>query len=400
MIACGPEIFNEAGSKREASHEPLRPTSWRGFARSPIWSVWERPYGQHAMNGQSMLPTGCSNTRARRERLCAQSGGAPACRRCDGSGPTVSWQATWRVGPQAAEGERVVRSPSDPEAQPGKKRETVWLGDTVHLTETGDPPGRTEQARTCPNRMVDGQRTVASINEWDRTAAIQEHLVARDLKPAAHLVGPVMSRTTRQAREGKGVALAHVHLDWQATQATCPQGKQSQFWWKESDEITVNVAADVWTACPVHADCTDVARSGRSAPGSAAGIAGAQTGTSHARRSGTGRSAIQHRSDALAGGAPFGLAAGSLRWAGHSPVAPCLHGRSRPCGARGRSFHADASGRNTGLPLCPPPTPSSSLRFGGSLMAPRFPVSFANSVFVWVVCTARVAHGRGFPTGW
>lgn len=38
-------------------------------------------------------------------------------------------RAKWRAGPQADEQEGVLRSPYDPEARTGKKRETVWLGD-------------------------------------------------------------------------------------------------------------------------------------------------------------------------------------------------------------------------------------------------------------------------------
>jgi len=37
-------------------------------------------------------------------------------------------RAKWRAGPQADEQEGVLRSPYDPEARTGKKRETVWLG--------------------------------------------------------------------------------------------------------------------------------------------------------------------------------------------------------------------------------------------------------------------------------
>ena len=49
-------------------------------------------------------------------------------------------QAKWRAGPCKEEGEGVIRSPYDPEAQTGKKRETTWLGYKVHLTETcGEP---------------------------------------------------------------------------------------------------------------------------------------------------------------------------------------------------------------------------------------------------------------------
>ena len=38
-------------------------------------------------------------------------------------------KAKWRAGPLADEGEGIIRSPSDPEARTGKKRETTWLGD-------------------------------------------------------------------------------------------------------------------------------------------------------------------------------------------------------------------------------------------------------------------------------
>jgi transposase len=37
-------------------------------------------------------------------------------------------QARWRAGPHQEDREGVIRSPYDPEAQTGKKRETTWLG--------------------------------------------------------------------------------------------------------------------------------------------------------------------------------------------------------------------------------------------------------------------------------
>ena len=37
-------------------------------------------------------------------------------------------KAKWRAGPQASEREGIIRSPYDPEARTGKKREVTWLG--------------------------------------------------------------------------------------------------------------------------------------------------------------------------------------------------------------------------------------------------------------------------------
>jgi transposase len=45
-------------------------------------------------------------------------------------------QAKWRAGPQESSDEGIIRSPYDPEARTGKKRETTWFGYKVHLTET------------------------------------------------------------------------------------------------------------------------------------------------------------------------------------------------------------------------------------------------------------------------
>ena len=39
-------------------------------------------------------------------------------------------KAKWRAGPQESSGEGIIRSPYDPEARTGKKRETTWFGFT------------------------------------------------------------------------------------------------------------------------------------------------------------------------------------------------------------------------------------------------------------------------------
>ena len=45
-------------------------------------------------------------------------------------------KANWRAGPQESSDKGIIRSPYDPEARTGKKRETIWFGYKVHLTET------------------------------------------------------------------------------------------------------------------------------------------------------------------------------------------------------------------------------------------------------------------------
>ncbi|HEY1348000.1 MAG TPA: transposase [Ktedonobacteraceae bacterium] len=185
--------------------------------------------------------------------------------------------AHWRAGPQVGSGDTVVRSPYDPEAVSGQQRETVWLGSNVHVTETCDEG-------EGPHLMTDVQTTLASITDWERTAQVQDPLVQRDLKPADHLVetgdvtaehvvrsrqqeitlvGSVMPDTTWQAREGHGFTASSFHLDWQATQAICPQGKVSQFWWKGESGVPILFAKADGATCPVRAPCTKSVRTGR-----------------------------------------------------------------------------------------------------------------------------------------
>ena len=148
-------------------------------------------------------------------------------------------KARWRAGPQKEDGEGVIRSPYDPEAQTGKKRETTWLGYKVHLTETCALP----EEPMRPHLIVQVQTTVATIQDVNMTATIQEELVKAELKPEEQivdtgyvdadllvssqkqgitLVGPTMPDSSWQAKAGKGFDLAHFSLDWDKQQATCP----------------------------------------------------------------------------------------------------------------------------------------------------------------------------------
>lgn len=186
-------------------------------------------------------------------------------------------KAKWRAGPVSNEGEGGVRSPYDSEAVSGKKREKEWLGYKVHLSES------CEEGES-PNLITDVQTTVASVTDWEMTRVIQEQLTRQELKPAMHLVdtgyvtaehllhshqqdiellGPVMPDTTWQAKDGKGFTLAHFHLDWQAKQATCPQGQVSHSWQKEGEDIRILFAPADCAACPVRTACTRSASTGR-----------------------------------------------------------------------------------------------------------------------------------------
>jgi transposase len=95
-------------------------------------------------------------------------------------------RAKWRAGPQADEQEGVLRSPYDLEARTGKKRETVWLGYKVHLTQTCD--AESPETPEVPHLIVQVQTTVANVQDVEVTATIQQELAQTDLLPQDQIV--------------------------------------------------------------------------------------------------------------------------------------------------------------------------------------------------------------------
>jgi len=186
----------------------------------------------------------------------------------------------WRAGPEKKDGAGVIRSPYDSEAQTGKKRDTVWLGYKVHLTETCALP----EEPMRPHLIVQVQTTVATVQDVEMTATIQEELVKAGIKPEEQivdtgyveadllassqqrgikLVGPTMPDSSWQAKAGKGFDLAHFSIDWTTLQATCPQGQQSSRLSQAGKRMEVVFATEVCAACPVRGDCTRSQTTGR-----------------------------------------------------------------------------------------------------------------------------------------
>jgi transposase len=184
-------------------------------------------------------------------------------------------QIRWRDGPAVRNEQRIV-SPYDPEARSSRKRDMVWLGYKVHLTETCDQdPG-------CPHLITHVETTVATLQDTEMLAPIGEQLRAKDLAPAEHyvdqgypsgpelvkqaqlgtqIIGPVGQDTSWQQREQTGYAVGDFTLDWHAQVATCPQGKQSVGWTQPQDRrqhptVVIRFATATCLCCPVRAQCT------------------------------------------------------------------------------------------------------------------------------------------------
>ena len=166
-------------------------------------------------------------------------------------------------------------SPYDPEASYANKRSTTWLGYKVHLTETCD--------EDTVHLITNVETTQAHVADIDQTQPIHEALASKALLPNEHavdagyvdgtllvdsdqsfgieLIGPARPDVSWQARTPEGYDLTQFQLDWQAQQARCPQGKQSQSWTPSKDAwdnptIRVQFARTDCRLCPHRHQCT------------------------------------------------------------------------------------------------------------------------------------------------
>jgi transposase len=163
---------------------------------------------------------------------------------------TAEGKARWRAGPELSRTAASVESPYDTDARHSSKRDTVWTGYQVHVTETCEP----DAARLITHVHT----TVTTTQDVSCTGDIHQELKGKGLLPGLHLVcarahvvdagyvdaellvssrtefgvdllGPARLNATWQAREG-GYDQTRLAVDWEKRQVTCPQGKVSAWW--------------------------------------------------------------------------------------------------------------------------------------------------------------------------
>ena len=191
------------------------------------------------------------------------------------AGEPLNWRKAEDLPPSAV----VVSSPYDPDARYSKKRETIWTGYKVHLTETCD--------EETPNLVTDVDTTPATTVDHAVTGDVQQRLASRGLTPREHLVdttyvtadhlvtsetkhdctllGPIHENYSWQTRAGEGFGAAQFVIDWEHEQATCPQGKTSKIWkpTKDSDRHhAINIRFDYEDCrdCSVRQHCVSSSR--------------------------------------------------------------------------------------------------------------------------------------------
>jgi transposase len=173
--------------------------------------------------------------------------------------------------PPAAGG---LESPYELDARFRRRYATHWTGYQVHLTES------------CDDKQVHlithVETTEATVHESQKTQAIHQALVDKQLPPDQHLVdsayidaellinsrtqfgitlvGPGRPDSSWQAKVEGGYDRYRFEIDWDQQQVRCPQGQTSVSWEELTDQygLYYRVSFDqaACLACPARALCT------------------------------------------------------------------------------------------------------------------------------------------------
>ncbi len=165
-------------------------------------------------------------------------------------------------------------TPYDTEARGSVKRDTLWDGYKVHLTETCEP--------TTPNLITNVATTLATVHDSVTVPEIHNALAARDCLPGEHWVdagyptagqvvaarrehgvvlhGPMAANTAASADGPFGQDA--FTIDWDRERVTCPNGVVSTQWAERRSQqslpvIRVRFSPADCRPCPHLRDCVN-----------------------------------------------------------------------------------------------------------------------------------------------
>ncbi|MBB4786957.1 transposase [Streptomyces rapamycinicus NRRL 5491] len=180
-----------------------------------------------------------------------------------------------------------LSSPYDTDTRWSAKRDMLWNGYELHISETCTPAP--EAARTHPNLITNVATTHSTMPDSKALDNIHHTLQQRGLLPDEHyldsgyataeliqgsvktygiaLITPVLLDTSRQAKAQAGFAATDFTIDWDAEKATCPAGHTSATWNPVVSEgipkTVVSFAALDCIPCPFKPQCTTAKKNRR-----------------------------------------------------------------------------------------------------------------------------------------
>lgn len=184
----------------------------------------------------------------------------------------------WREAGNLPLSAQMIVSPFDVESRFSRKRDMTWEGYKVHLTETCESES--------PHLIVHVATTVATTTDAQMMPVIQADLAKHDLSPQEHfvdagyinsdvliasqargieVVGPLSPDSNWRSQHSPDFVAARFGIDWEARQATCPQGHRSQKWAQSSETRVAKVTFNKTDclACPCRDQCVRSATGAR-----------------------------------------------------------------------------------------------------------------------------------------
>ncbi|MCX4821256.1 IS1182 family transposase [Streptomyces sp. NBC_01142] len=182
----------------------------------------------------------------------------------------------WREPKNTPPGLIRLRTPHEPGARTGSKRDLGWSGYKVHLSETCEPD--------APHLITHIHTTPAPVSDIAVLEDIHTALAERELLPDEHLVdagyvdaeqihharrdhgidlvGPVGKVTNRKQAAGDFFDNTRFTIDWDQHTVTCPGGKQSTVWRATTSHRGTPVTRVKFPArecgpCELRTSCTD-----------------------------------------------------------------------------------------------------------------------------------------------
>jgi transposase len=181
----------------------------------------------------------------------------------------------WRKQTECPPGHLAIRSPHDPQARLSKKRQTIWVGYKVHLTEVcdADQPHFITQVITTPATLPDNKVTetihhsldrkqlLPSVHLVDQAYIDADLLVSSPTDFAVDLCGPVRQDTSWQTRAQNGFSSEDFVIDWENQVAICPAGQRSLHWLPAQSAtgkaiIQIKFGKQMCGACVLQTQCT------------------------------------------------------------------------------------------------------------------------------------------------
>jgi transposase len=187
----------------------------------------------------------------------------------------IDGQVHWRERDALPPAGERIASPFDPQARSSRKRDVIWVGYKVHLTETcqTDGPHLITHVETTPSAHADIQaiepihqalaqkKLLPSEHVVDASYGSGESICASQSQYGVDLYGPVHTDTAWQAHLDNAFDLTHFAIDWEKQHMRCPAGHLSRTWratkkMRGHPVIEVRFHPTDCGPCPLRVRCT------------------------------------------------------------------------------------------------------------------------------------------------